>query len=245
MTAEPPRQRLAIPAYFPPGPLWAQLGDAAGAVGLAIVNPASGPGRARSPAYAACIAASREKGVRVVGYVDTDYAARPPEAVRRDIARYGAWYGVDGIFLDQVGADPADLPYYAALSAAIRAGGARPLVVLNPGVAVPPPLMAAADIIVTFEDSYAVYTGAYRAPRWMRDYPAERICHLVHGVPTVTALRRVLALSRRRRAGWLYATPATLPNPWADLPPGPYWAEEVAAIGATRSCAPRGEGADT
>ncbi|MGI8856672.1 MAG: hypothetical protein ACR2JW_13060, partial [Thermomicrobiales bacterium] len=67
----------------------------------------------------------------------------------------------------------------------------------------------------------------YRAPRWMRRYPPERFCHLVHAVPTEKALRRTLSLSKRRRAGWCYVTPATLPNPWATLPPDPYWADVI------------------
>jgi hypothetical protein len=231
VTKEPIRQRLAIPAYFPPGPLWATL-DAAGAVGVAIVNPNSGPGSAPSPAYAAQIKQSQGKGMTVIGYVDTDYSVRPLSDVRCDIERYVTWYGVDGIFLDQVGVGRRLLPYYSEISAAIKAGDANALVVLNPGAAPPQSLMAVADIVVTFEDTYDAYTKGYHAPRWMRRYSAERFWHLVHGVPTEKALRRTLSLSRRRRAGWLYATPATLPNPWSTLPPTPYWAEELAAIGA-------------
>jgi hypothetical protein len=231
VTKAPLRQRLAIPAYFAPGPLWTQLDAAAGPVGMAIVNPDSGPGSACSPAYAAQISRSRAQGIAVIGYVDTEYAARPLADVRRDIDRYLAWYGVDGIFLDQVGATRTCLPYYAAASAAIKAGDAAALAVLNPGATVPESFMAVAEIIVTFEDTYDAYTRGYRAARWMRRYPPERFWHLIHGVPTAEALRRTLSLSRRRRAGWLYATPATLPNPWSTLPPGAYWDEELAAIG--------------
>jgi hypothetical protein len=232
VTKAPVRQRLAIPTYFPPGPLWAAL-DAAGPVGIAIVNPDSGPGEARSPAYATQIKESRSCGIRVIGYVDTDYAARPLADVYCDIARYITWYGVDGIFLDQVSANRASLPYYAAASAAIKAGDATALTVLNPGAAAPESFMTAADIVVTFEDTYDAYTKGYRAPRWMRRYPPERFWHLIHGVPTEKALRRTLSLSKRRRAGWLYATPATLPNPWSTLPPDSYWAEELATVSAS------------
>jgi hypothetical protein len=231
VTKEPVRQRLAIPTYFPPGPLWTQLDAAAGSVGVAIVNPDSGPGKARSPAYAAQVKKSRSCGIRVIGYVDTDYAARPISDVCRDIKRYATWYGVDGIFLDQVSVRRTHLAYYAEISAAIKAGDPTALVVLNPGAAVPESFMTAADIVVTFEDTYDAYTKGYRAPRWMRRYPPERFWHLIHGVPTEKALRRTLSLSKRRRAGWLYTTPATLPNPWSTLPPDSYWAAELAAIG--------------
>jgi hypothetical protein len=230
VTKESVRQRLAVPAYFPPGPLWAALDAAAGPVGIAIVNPDSGPGSTRSPHYAARITESQRKGTAIIGYVDTDYATRPMADVRRDIDRYVAWYGVDGIFLDQVSAARVCLPYYAAISTAIKADEATALVALNPGAAIPEPFMTVADIIVTFEETYDAYISGYHAARWMRRYPPERFCHLIHSVPTEKALRRAITLSKRRRAGWLYVTPATLPNPWSTLPPEPYWAEERAAI---------------
>jgi hypothetical protein len=232
VTKESVRQRLAIPAYFPPGPLWAALDAVAGPVGIAIVNPNSGPGETHSPAYAAQIKASRTAGIRVIGYVDTDYAARPIAAVRRDIEQYAAWYNLDGIFLDQVGVRRTHLAYYAEVCAAIKAGDARALTVLNPGANVPESFMAVADIVVTFEDTFDAYTRGYRASRWMRRYPPERFWHLIHAVPTAPALRRTLSLSTRRRAGWLYATPATLPNPWSTLPPDPDWTEQLAATNA-------------
>ncbi|MGI8857774.1 MAG: spherulation-specific family 4 protein [Thermomicrobiales bacterium] len=235
MTKAVVRQRLMIPAYFTPGPLWAALDAAAGSVGIAIVNPHSGPGNAPSSAYAAQITESRATGIAVIDYVDTDYASRPLSDVRCDIEYYTAWYGVDGIFLDQVSADRASLPYYAEASAAIKAGDATALTVLNPGAAIPESFMDVADIVVTFENTYDAYTNNYRAPRWMRRYPPERFCHLVHAVPTEEALRRTLSLSKRRRAGWCYATPATLPNPWSTLPPDPYWAEELTMIGPSCS----------
>jgi hypothetical protein len=228
VTKEPIRQRLAIPAYFPPGPLWTQM-DAAGSVGIAIVNPESGPGNAPSSAYAAQIKQSQAHGIRIVGYVDTDYAARPLAVVRRDIERYITWYGVDGIFLDQVGISRARVPYYAEITAEIKDGDTKALTVLNPGASVPESFMAVADIVVTFEDTYEAYTKRQYTPRWMRRYPPERFWHLIHAVPTEKALHRTLSLSARRRAGWLYATPATLPNPWSTLPAGTYWAEELTA----------------
>lgn len=197
---------------------------------MTIVNPDSGPSNAPSSKYAAQIKASQLCGIRVIGYVDTTYAARPIADVRCDIERYTTWYGVDGIFLDQVGATRTFLPYYAEGSAIIKAGDTDAMTVLNPGATVPESFMAIADIIVIFEDTYDAYTKVYRAPRWMHRYPPERFWHLVHGVPNEKALRRTLSLSKRRRAGWLYATPATLPNPWSTLPPDSYWAEELAAI---------------
>jgi hypothetical protein len=229
VSGAPLRQRLAVPAYFAPGPHWAEL-DAVGPVGLAIVNPASGPGSAASPAYAAQIEQSRARGITIIGYVDTDYAHRPMDDVRRDIDAYARWYGVDGIFLDQVSADGARQRYYAALSAAIKARDAEARVVLNPGTLLPEAFMSVADIVVTCEETYDAYIKRYKTERWMRRYAPERFCHLIHGAPTTKAMQRAIRLSKKRRAGWVYVTPATLPNPWSTLPPVPYWSEELVAI---------------
>jgi hypothetical protein len=45
------RAKLAIPAYFEPGPLWDQLGEGAPAVGIVVINPANGPGASKRQAY--------------------------------------------------------------------------------------------------------------------------------------------------------------------------------------------------
>lgn len=136
-----------------PGPLWAQLGAAAGPVGIAIVNPHNGPGGDLLAAYVAQIRRSRARGIAVLGYVDTDYARRPAGDVRRDIVAYATRCDLDGIFLDQVSVSRSDGPYYAEIAAAIKAEPAAAMAVLNPGLPPPEAFMAFADIVVTFENT--------------------------------------------------------------------------------------------
>ncbi len=223
-------RRLAIPAYFMPGPCWARMDAAADSVGIAIVNPHNGPGGDLLAAYAAQIRRSRSRGIAVLGYVDTDYARRPVSDVCCDMAAYAAQCDLDGIFLDQVSITPSDAPYYAELAASIKAQSARTLTVLNPGMPPPEAFMAFADIVVTFENTYDAYTSAYTAARWMRRYPPDRFWHLVYGATTIKAMQRAITLNKRRRARWLYVTPDMLPNPWSTLPADPYWSEELAAL---------------
>ncbi len=232
--ASAPR-RLAIPAYFAPGPFWAQLDAAAGPVGIAIVNPHNGPGGDLLATYIAQLRRSRARGIAVLGYVDTDYARRPAGDVRRDIAAYADRCNLDGIFLDQVSINRADEPYYADISAAIKAHSAEALTVLNPGMPPPEAFMAFADIVVTFENTYDAYRTAYATARWMRRYPPERFWHLIYGAPTIKTMRRAITLNKRRRARWLYVTPDRLPNPWSALPADPYWSDELAALGGGTS----------
>src|SRR4051795_7982681 len=80
--------------------------SAAPTVGLAVVNPASGPGTVRSAEYAAQIASARSKGIIVLGYVSSAYTGRSLAAVKDDIDRYYRWYpAIDGIFVDELSSD--------------------------------------------------------------------------------------------------------------------------------------------
>jgi hypothetical protein len=89
---DPPNaQRIAIPSYFYPGPLWTQMADAVPQVGLAIINPNSGPGGAANPDYASQVVHSRAAGLTVIGYVHTSYGARSAGEVQSEIDAYYAY----------------------------------------------------------------------------------------------------------------------------------------------------------
>ena len=86
----------------------------------------------------------------MLGYVATTFGARPATSVTANIARYREWYGVDGIFLDEVAHDVVHLPYYVALRRAIG-----DVVVLNPGTVPARGYFALADVVVTYEGPVA------------------------------------------------------------------------------------------
>jgi Spherulation-specific family 4 len=215
-----------IPAYLPPAALL-DLAKHAPAPRLLVVNPASGPGAQPQPAYRRAIKAARESGARVLGYVPTTFGARPADAVVADAGRYATWYGVDGVFLDEVSHDPAQLPYYRALSARLRAAGVT-FVALNPGTVPARGYLALADVVVTFEGPFADYaTRVAQTPGWLRALPLDRTAHLVYA----TSREQLDELLREpRRAGYLYATSGTPPDPWGVLPP--YLGDEEARLGA-------------
>jgi hypothetical protein len=41
---------------------------------------------------------------------------------------------------------------------------------------------------------------------------------------------QAIALSKQRGVGWIYVTPAGVPNPWQSLPSNFYWANELALV---------------
>jgi hypothetical protein len=221
-----PAQRMAIPAYFDPGSRWTQLQKGAPVVGLAIINPDSGPGAAYDAGYYSTTHAAQSKGVTILGYVYTGYGARPASAVRKDIDRYRSWYAVDGIFLDEASNECGDKGYYQGLHDYIKGRGGK--VVINPGTVTPECYIATADIIVNFEDDYSHYKG-WKAMGWEKKYAADRFWHLVLNTSQAN-MPNALSLSKARHAGWVYVTPDKLPNPWDTLPTGSYWTDELHRI---------------
>ncbi|HKE79382.1 MAG TPA: spherulation-specific family 4 protein [Solirubrobacteraceae bacterium] len=214
-----------IPAYLPPKAI-VELARGPARPRLLVINPASGPGAERSDDYRDAVRAAQRSGARVLGYVPTTYAMRPVGDVQTDIDRYLSWYGVDGVFLDETSHDAAHLPYYAQLSREIRASGKR--VVMNPGVPPARGYFDLADVVVTFEGTYADYNAAVeRMPDWIRRQPPGRIAHLVYGASREQALD---AIHNPGEAGYVYATSGSMPDPWRDLPA--YLDEEEEALQA-------------
>jgi hypothetical protein len=221
-------QGIAVPAYFPPGPLWAAAIGAAPRTAVLIMNPDSGPGASKDMDYAVKVTAAQAAGIKVLGYVHTSYGARPALEVKSEINAYKAWYSVDGIFLDETSPDPLYLSYYRVLASYIR-GGKGGFVMLNPGVVPAEGYVRLADTTVVFEDSYAVYK-TWTPPAWLLNYPAAKLTHLVHDAIDIRQMTDAVNLSRSRNAGLLYITNDTFINkdaddPWDSLPS--YWSTEV------------------
>jgi hypothetical protein len=111
-------------------------------------------------------------------------------------------------------------------------------VVINPGAVTDSSYVHAADVICTFEGDLADYL-AYPQQAWTRDYPASLFYHIIYGC---SAQQRDLALgiSRSYRAGWVYVTDNTLPDPYNNLPgtttgDSSYWPELIAKAAAPPS----------
>ena len=214
-----------IPAYVPPQELTA-LAASARRPRMVVLNPDSGPGAGQGRAYREAVRALQAAGIRVLGYVPTGYGGRASAGVLADVRRYLAWYQVDGIFFDETSSDAALLPYYRALSRQAR-GEAGRVVVVNPGVPPAAGYFDLADVVVTFEGTYAGYADAMAAaPEWLRRMRPDRVAHLVYGATDAEALDAVADAA----AGYVYATSGAMPNPWRTLPA--YLRDEEEALAA-------------
>ncbi|KMS69818.1 hypothetical protein ACM01_33235 [Streptomyces viridochromogenes] len=186
-----------------------------------VLNPASGPGEQPDPAFAEVAARLRTAGgtpsggARVLGYADTDYGRRPHADVVRDITRHRDWYGTDGVFLDQVAVSRAEFTHYQRLATAAWGVGCGTLA-LNHGTAPHPSYARIADLLVTFEGTWASYTRL--GPQQWRGGGGVRLCHLVYGVPADVDPAVPGDLARARGASVYCAVPGMGDHPWGTLP---------------------------
>jgi hypothetical protein len=224
-------QRMAMPAYFYPGPLWTKLESAAPTCGLAVVNPNSGPGTASNPDYVKQIHEAQAHGLIVLGYVHTSYAKRSLATVEAEAKDYFTWYHVNGILFDEASSSASDIGYYRSCDQFVHAQNPKAMVVLNPGTQAAQGYMSVCNILINFESDEKAYQS-YQAPAWITHYPASRFWHIILNVPTVADLQKVIRESKARHAGWVYVTPfgANNTNPYNKLPDDPYWSDELAAL---------------
>jgi hypothetical protein len=213
-----------IPAYLPPGAI-ANLVRSSQRPRTVVINPHNGPGLQEHRSYREAVREVQAAGTSVLGYVATTHGARPLADAVADVDRYLSWYGVDGIFFDEASSSETLLPYYRALARHAR-GGVDRIVALNPGTVPARGYFDVADIVVTFEGTYAGYAAAVQAmPDWVRREPAQRVAHLVYGASRSQALSAVADGA----AGHVYVTSGAMPNPWRTLPAYLHEEEEVLA----------------
>ena len=233
-------QAIGIPIYVDPSAspsTWAQVTGAAPTVALLVANPDSGPGVSVQASYTQAITAAHAVGQIVVGYVHTSYGARNIAQVEADV---DAWYSfypmIDGIFSDETSTDDGTIAlYYQPLFQYVKSktGGQR-LVVINPGTMIDESFMAVADIVVTFEDTYAHYTdGSYPVnPLWMAGYSRWRFWHLVLSATTAADMQNAISIARQRNVGYVYVTDQPPTTAYSQIVNGVYWQTEIVVTAA-------------
>jgi hypothetical protein len=224
--------KIAIPAYFYPGQIWDQAIADAPVTDIMIMNPSNGPGSSFNSAYGATVTEAQAAGIKILGYVYTLYGVRDSAIVEAEIDSYMNWYGVDGIFLDEVSNDAADLAFYRDIANYIRSKPGD-FIMINPGTVTDEQYMEVADVVTIFESYYSSYVGA-TFPSWIDNYHSSRFLHLVHDTPP-ESFADAWNLAQERNSGYIYITDDAYPNPWDTLPT--YWDSEVAAC--RNSCGPK------
>ncbi|MFJ8534551.1 spherulation-specific family 4 protein [Streptomyces sp. NPDC093591] len=246
------RTGLGIPGYAHPllAPTeWGELTRPGTPVHWVVLNVADGPGTRPDPHCLDTAARLRNAGVRILGHLDTAHLGTAhPDAAHFDTAedtrafgeviseahRYLDWYRVDGFFLDRCPTERAGLPQIRRTITTLRALRDKAHIVLGHGTHPHPGYAECADQLVTFRGSWSDYRWSQVA-EWTADYPPDRFCHFVHGVPR-PHLDEALRIARWQGAATIYFTDRTdrtdrggRTSPWGAMPG--YWDEIVSRIG--------------
>ncbi len=237
--------QILLPLYIYPNwydknkYIWKQAIAAAKKVPIvAIVNPNSGPDRAPPNAdYQQGIRDLHQAGVKVIGYVPTNYAKRDLKAVKADIDLYIKYFNVEGIFIDEATSTPEKIGYYQQIYRYIKSHSppdlqrhSSYLVIINPGVIVDEGYLsqAVADTIVVFENDRQNWTN-YRPPTYFKKYSAQHFAALIHTTANKKLMKSTLDRVAKSQFGYVYVTDDTIEtadrNPWDTLPT--YWQAEV------------------
>jgi Spherulation-specific family 4 len=234
----PPKLQVLIPLYIYPNwydkdkYLWKQVIIAAKKVQiLAIINPNNGPDRAPpNTDYQRGIQDLRQAGVKIVGYVPSNYAKRDFQAVRADIDIYAKYFKIDGIFIDEMTSNLESLNYYRQLYQHIKSLSPQYLTIVNPGTDVAENYISqpVADITVIFENTQKVW-ATYHPPMYTSKYSPQHFAALIHTTPNRKLMKSILDRSKKYQLGYIYITDDRTDtanhNPWDSLPK--YWQAQI------------------
>ncbi|MET9173129.1 spherulation-specific family 4 protein [Streptomyces misionensis] len=234
LTSTAVRTALGVPGYAHPlvAPAqWAELARPGTPLDWVALDVCAGPGARPDPHCLEAAGRLHHTGVRVLGRLDLAQGVRDHAELRHDALRYLDWYQVDGFLLDRCPTGAAELPDVRRLLAGLRAVAGPTHLVLGHGTHPHPGYAECADQLVTFAGPWSDYRWSQVA-EWTADYPPDRFCHFVHGVPR-GHLEEALRIARWQGAATIYFTDRTggrgQGDPWEAMPG--YWDEIVSRLG--------------
>jgi hypothetical protein len=190
---------------------------------IAVINPSNGPGTSLNADYVNGIAALRQAGVSVLGYVSTSYTRRSETAVQADIDTYRQWYPqATGIFFDEQSNSVGGEDYYRRVSAYARSKSFS-FTVGNPGSDSAPSYVGTVDLILVYENAGQPSLSSMAG--WHASFAPSNFGIIPYGVSTLDA---AFVAKARATVGYIYVTNDTLPNPWDTVPP--YFSDLVAQL---------------
>jgi hypothetical protein len=233
-----PKLQILLPLYIYPNwydknkYAWKQVIAAAKKVSIvAIINPNSGPNNAPPNIdYQQGIKDLHQAGIKIVGYVPSNYSKRDIQSVKTDIDLYTKYFQVDGIFIDEAASSTEKANYYHQLYQYIKSKSTSSSVIINPGVTVDETYISqgVADIIITFENNQKNW-NSYTSAKHHKNYPARKFAALVHTTVNQKLMKSILDRAVKNNFGYIYITDDSTntpnKNPWDTLPK--YWQAEV------------------
>ena len=219
---------IAIPLYtYPTDGTWAAIIQAKQSYPnvpfIAVINPNSGPGSSLDSNYVQGIKNLQAAGVKVLGYVATGYAGNSISSEESQVSAYESWYGVNGIFFDEMSNSGTTASYYSTLNTYVHSLIPGSTTMGNPGTSVDTALIGTLDILCIYESSGYPTISFLTYPGYAPTY----FSNIVYGVSLSNTFLTGLAGVN----SWTYLTDAGGSNPYDVLPS--YFTSEVAALSST------------
>jgi hypothetical protein len=210
---------LYVPLFtYPTSSTWNTLINTKNAhPGLAmrvVINPGSGVGSSKDSNYVTGINNLKGSGIKVGGYVYTSYGSRDPNVIKAEIDNYKLWYGVDGIFFDEMSNVIGKEQYYKDLTAYVKSKGMT-FTIGNPGTSTLQSFVGSVDTILIYE-SAGYPSVSIVASRTFNGQPSNSNFGIIpYGC---LSLDTNWITQVKPYCGWIYVTNDVLPNPWDSLP---------------------------
>jgi hypothetical protein len=221
--------RLMVFAYNHLVVQWQKTLAAGPAVSFIVMNIANGPGILPNQLDERRISEAHRAGIRVLGYVYTDFAERSLASVEQDVRAWTSWYPLDGIFLDNVPYGQNDAAYYEALTRFIRSQPEH-FVAMNGSDN--SQIAAMADIDLLTEGNFQAFQTSFADPNWLRLFPGRH-----YGVSVYATNQKqwetLFDLAARDDIGNLSVTSLPGSMAYANLPI--YFGQEVKRIDSCKS----------
>jgi hypothetical protein len=209
------KAKTALPLYIYPSAgeaNWQTAMNAAGGVDFIIANVNDGPDTVVKTSWTNMINKAIAAGVKVYGYVSTDYTRVSGDTVDKNVALWLKFYPqISGFFFDETSASADKLPYYKARYAYVKGINRNLKVVINPGTNTDEGYMSASDVNVIFESPYSSWL-TNKVPAWVANYPKERFYTIVYSASTEAAMKEVVRVAKEKNFGKIFVTSASGPS---------------------------------
>jgi len=208
---------LYVPLYtYPTSSTWSTLVSTKNAHPnlpmLVAINPSSGVGSSKDNNFVNGINNLKSAGIKVIGYVYTSYGQRSTSAMQDEINKYKSWYGVDGIFFDEMSNSGGLEGYYSNINNFVKSTGMT-FTMGNPGTDTSSSYVGTMDNIIIYERQGLPSVDSLKG--WHTNYDKKNFSIIPYGV---SSLDTQFINNVKNYVGWIYITNDGLPNPWDSLP---------------------------
>jgi hypothetical protein len=223
--------KAMIPMYIYPthlGSFWNVVEANPIGVEYVIANVESGPSTSANSDYTTHIDNCRAVGIKVLGYVDTNYAGVARSTVEAEMAIWNRLYAVDGFLFDRVPNVSGSEAHYTALSAYAKSLHPGFITVNNFGTTFAASYMATADIHVITENSEAnllANVPSLVGYEFVFSYAPSRFAQVIYDA-TAGNLYADMAAVAKRHSAYVFITPD---GAYGTQPP--YWTQEQTWLG--------------